>query len=140
MNDVSIALKISGFDFDPKEISKIVHLTPNSTHIKGETFFIGPPKNRIPKIRETNYWEYRVNIVNNEVWIKEIVDQFIVEVIQEKKDEWNKIIRFVDMELYIRVQYDSLEGLDSYYFENKTLKLLNDLNISIDIDQYGFRI
>jgi hypothetical protein len=138
MNNITLALKVSDFKFDPKEITDLVGLTPFRFFLEGEDYFIGPPHNRIPKIRESNYWEYRIHISNNNVWTKTVIDSFVKEVIEEKRTGWLKIKNDISIELYIGVQYHSLDELDSYHFDQGCIKLLSDLSMEIDVDQGAF--
>jgi hypothetical protein len=138
MNNISLALKISDFSFDNEYINNLLGLLPTDTHEKNQEFFIGPPHNRTKKVYESNYWEYRVYIKNNAVWIKTVIDQFAREVILSKKPAIEKMKNSCQMELYIGMHFNNEDGLDSFHFDANLLAILGELNIDIDIDQYLF--
>lgn len=136
MNNITLALKISEFEFAPNMVSDIVGIVASNVFLKGESYLVGPSENSIVKTRSTNYWEYRVHISNNSIWVKTIIDKFIMEVLDVKKDLWSKIKDDIDMELYIGIGFHSDDELDNYHFDRKVINLLSDLKVEIDIDQH----
>jgi hypothetical protein len=136
MNNISIALKVFEFNFKHEYIDELLGLAPTDIHIQGEDYFIGPPHNQLKKTYEYNYWEYRIFIENNSVWVKTIIDQFVEEVIFKKEKAIEKIKNDCGMELYVGINFSVKEGLDSFHFDLPILRLLANLNIEIDIDQY----
>jgi len=135
MNNVSIALKLSDFELDPSYISNLLMLTPTDDKEKGQEFYIGPPNNRLKKVYESNYWEYRIHIKNNHLWLKVLIDQFVKEIILERKSLLLMIKDKCCLELYVGVEFSGNDSLDSYHFDLDTLRLFSELSIEIDIDQ-----
>jgi hypothetical protein len=135
MSELTVALKITDFEFEPSSLNEMLQLTPTGFHLKGEEYFIGSPERRLKKAYENNYWEYRISIRENTVWVTTIFNQFVKEVIEGKKELLERIKNDCLMELYIGLGYAKEERLESFHFNIEVLKLLSQLNIEIDIDQ-----
>jgi hypothetical protein len=134
MNNISLALKVFEFEFGLNYIQEVTGIIPTATYSKGTTYFVGPEHNRISKQYEDNYWEYRVHIHNNSAWIQKVIDQFVKEVLLERKESWMQINELCKKELYIGVRY--YQELDNFHFNNEFLALCEALKVEIDIDQY----
>ena len=135
MNNLTLALKISDFEFDHDYLNKIFKMNASAIHSKGQFYYTGPAHNQIQKSYESNYWEYRAHIMNNSVWIKTVVDKFVEEFILNNRDTIMKIKNDCKIELYVGINYRKDEDLDSFHFDLPLIKLFADLNIEIDIDQ-----
>ena len=134
MNNISLALKVFEFEFGLNYIQEVTGIMPTVTYSKGATYFIGPEHNRISKQYDDNYWEYRVHIHNNSAWIQNVIDQFVKEVLLERKESWMQINEICKKELYIGVRY--YQELDNFHFNNEFIALFDTLKVEIDIDQY----
>jgi Domain of unknown function (DUF4279) len=135
MNNISIVIKASHFKYSPDHITGILGLTPSSIHLAGEEYLIGPLHNQLVREYEYNYWEYRVEIVHNDVWVMTLLSKFILEVILPRKDKFEEIKGECSFELYVNVLYDNNVELESFHFDMDMLTLLTALNFEIDIDQ-----
>ncbi len=71
---------------------------------------------------------------NNSVWIKEVIDKFLDEVLFRNEENFIKLKNKCDFELYIGIWFYG--SLDSYHFDTKSLSFLANNNIELDIDQY----
>ena len=136
MNNLSIALKICDFKFDHEFLTNLLGIVPTDIHKEGFEYEYGSPLNKIIKKYESNYWEYRIHVKRNSVWIKTIIDKFVEEVIFNKIKAFESIKNLSYVELYIGVYFDTSSGLDSFHFDHQLIKLFSELNIEIDIDQY----
>jgi hypothetical protein len=105
--------------------------------MKGEEFYVGPANNRLKKIYETNYWEYRVHIKENAVWVTTIIKQFVKEYIESKVEALDTIKNKCGLELYVGLLYSKDDRLESFHLDIDLVKLFSRLNIEIDIDQHS---
>lgn len=140
MNDVTIAIKVSNFSFTHDYLTQLLALNPSKIHKKNDSYFSGPPNNKKEKKYEYDYWEYRLHIKSNDVWLKIIIDKFIEDIISPRREAFGIIKEKCELEIYIGVYYRdiSVGGLDSFSFESSILSLLGQLNIALEIDQYSF--
>jgi hypothetical protein len=135
MNALTLVLKVTDFTFDLEYIERLTGIKPSKAVSKGMTYIVGPMHRQQERKYDTNYWEYRIHIANNTVWIKTIVDEFVTEILASKIQCWEKIKDDCMMELYIGVHYK--DKLDSFHFDRETISLFSRINLEIDIDQYG---
>jgi len=89
-NDNRIYLRFRDFDSHPDEVSSRLNLKPSKTGIKGQSYFIGPPHNKIEKKWQWNYWEYTFRKVSNQ-FINEILTEFFALIVLPKKDKIKQI-------------------------------------------------
>lgn len=133
MNDISVVIKIVDFDLSFQRISEILNLEPTKTCKKGDKYFVDSSKT-VEKIYQTNYWEHRLNIKSNTVWVKEVIDTFCKEKLYPKDNDLVALHGKCRMELSISIWY--YNSYDSFHFDLELLNFLAKHQIEIDIDQY----
>ena len=138
MSVLTIALKITDFEFDQTMISEWLGLKPTAYYVKGDEYYVGPTSNRQRKIYEVNYWEYRISVKENSVWVMTILKQFVKEFVESKIEALETIKDKCQFEVYVGILYNKEERLDSFHFDLDLLKLFSRLNIELDIDQQVF--
>lgn len=133
-NQNHISFGLFGFDIAPNEISEELGLTPKSIGIKDEIYFIGPPDKRIEKVLNENHWKYEWKLNTNE-FIGDIVDRFVKEIIEPRKDPLKKLTRNSYLEFQI-VQYYYDGCNPGIHINKENVTILAELGASIDIDIY----
>jgi|SRR5687768_7602373 len=130
MNDITIAIKIFDFKFEHDYISNLFGLSPKIFHRKGDSYEMGS----VIKVHDSNYWDYRIHIKKNNIWIKEIIDRFVQENMLDKENVFENLKGRCTMELYISVWF--YDNPDNFHFDSKLLSFFSKYEIDIDIDQY----
>jgi hypothetical protein len=133
VNQCHIILGIIEFDFSPEVISKELKLEPYSTGIKGEEYFAGDNK-QIRRIRECNYWEYEWKLLTNE-FIGDIIERFINEIILPRVEVLKNLS--INSEIIFTIVQYYYDGYNpGIFISSKHLKILSEINSSVDIDLY----
>jgi hypothetical protein len=135
-NEISIAIKISEFDLDIKEISKILNLMPTHSHYKDDFYNVKTSIGEQKKKYEYNYWEYRLEFKSDD-WPQILVNKFINEIVDTRKDILQKISKRSRIEFFIGINYYQ-EANPSFHFEIQTINLFSYIGFELDIDLYQF--
>lgn len=133
-NQNHVSLSLFDFDMDPNEITEELHLSPNSTGVKGERYTIGPQNNCIEKIRDYSHWQYEWKLHTNE-FIGDIIDRFIKEIIVPRIDKLVRLANSSSIQFQI-VQYYYDGCNPGICIEKENMKILAEIGASIDIDIY----
>lgn len=128
------SLKLSEFTCPPEELSLKLGLKPTKTATKGQIYYVGPKGNRIEKVWEYNYWEYRVT-KRDDTWISDQFDEFLDNIIIPIKDTLKSVLLTCDGELSI-VQYAYNSCNPSLHFDRDKIKIISDIGAHLDIDIY----
>ncbi|PSR52106.1 hypothetical protein AHMF7605_00505 [Adhaeribacter arboris] len=130
-----VSLKFFDFDCPPDELTKELGLEPTRTALKGQEYYIGPENKRVKKTWKWNFWEHQITIVEKDVWIGDLIDNYIDKVFQPRQENIKKITSKCRSEFSI-VQY-LYDGCNpGLHFKNNRLKIIADIGAEIDIDIY----
>ncbi len=127
-------LKISEFSCSPDELSSKLGLIPTKTGTKGQIYFIGPEKNKIQKVWDYNYWEYRIEKSDN-TWISDQLDEFIKVVIIPIKDTLKGLSSECEIEISL-IQYSHISVNPGLHFDKTIIKTISEIDADLDIDIY----
>jgi hypothetical protein len=128
-----LSLGIYGFNEDPLFITEFLNLQPNSHGKKGEEYFIGKNKD-IKKIVDENYWTYKWEQESND-FIGDFIEKFIDEIILQKFYKFKELSKKCEIQFQI-VQYYYTGWNPGVHIDKKKLKVLSEIEASIDIDIY----
>ncbi len=134
MNNISIAIKLSHFFVSLDILSEKMGLQPTHSHLKDETYSIKTHKGIVSKTYAYNYWEYRLEF-NTDEWVQDLVDKFINDILQPRKDVLMETSLDGQLELFVGVHYRD-EANPSFHFDVISLKFLTEINAELDIDMY----
>ena len=134
-NKLVVSLKIFDFNYQPERLTEKLRLEPSNTFLKGDTYFLGQIK--IPKVSNYNYWEYSLNFtVDKNLWIQNVVDQFIKEIIRPRTDLLIELSYESNLELY--VAHNSHDDYHpSLHFKKEDISLLGKIGLELDLDLWN---
>ncbi len=133
-NQNHVKLLIYNFDYHPSQISEKLTIQPHSIGVKGESYKTGPPRNRMKKIHEYNYWEHEWKVYTND-FIGDMVYKYVDDVIRPNISSLKEIAADSDIQLgVIQYYYDGCNP--GFHFDKNIVQILSDLGASIDIDLY----
>ena len=133
-NQNHVKLLIYNFDYHPNQISERLTAEPHSIGVKGESYEIGPPHNRITKTHEYNYWEHEFKLLTNE-FIGDIIEKYVDDFIMPNISYFKELAVDGDIQfIVIQYYYDGCNP--GFHFDKRVVKILSDLGASIDIDLY----
>lgn len=134
MNNFSIALKISNFEFDVNHLNNLMKIDPTEFHYKGESYALKGPTGPVLKNYKDNYWEFRREYESDD-WVQKYVDTFIKEIIAPRIEMLKNISTQAALELFIGVNYlgDVNPG---FHFQANDLTVLAYAGLDIDMDLY----
>ena len=133
VNEVHIYLMFYDFDFQPKEISKLLNLEPTMSGIEGEEYYLSSKRKSVYK---SNRWEFRRDYEIGKKWVQEFIDDFIVEIIEPREKEIRDIMSKGDGEFSV-VPYFYSEANPGFFFEKKTIKILSEASLPLNLDIYS---
>ena len=121
------------FDYHPDIISSKLDLKPLKIGVKGEKYFVGHKK-QVTKTHEYNFWTFEHKNVLNQ-YIGDFIGKFIDEIIISRLDTIKNISQDGKVQLRI-VQYFYNGCNPGIYLKREYIKILSEINCSIDIDLY----
>ncbi|HBW36732.1 DUF4279 domain-containing protein [Desulfosporosinus sp. BICA1-9] len=128
---VNVELVISGDEFDPSTISRILNLMPTQKWKKGDLV-----KNRYVR-RNDSTWSIGIGHQESSDIREQITN--LLKVIGGKENELFRLQKQYEVEILILVTinvYDSLKPVIS--FNHDILTFANAINATIDVDMYNF--
>jgi hypothetical protein len=136
MNEISIAIKISRFDFETELLSMSLSLTPSRSHYKGETYTLDTSNGQVTKQYAYYYWEYRIEYKTEE-WEQSLINKFIDDIVTDRREELKKIKKNASLEFFIGINYYNVVN-PGFHFDARRLALLADIGFELDFDLYNF--
>jgi hypothetical protein len=133
-NQNHLKLVIYGFDYQPNLISEKLMIEPHSVGIKGESYEIGSPQNRIKKTHEYSYWEHEWKVYTND-FVGDIVEKYVDDFVRPNMASLIELSEDSDLQFTV-VQYYYDGCNPGFHFDKRVVKILSDLGASIDIDLY----
>lgn len=133
MSKIKVEFLITGDEFDPNEITKLINIEPIEAYYKNEVFYGGPDKN-IPMNRKETSWGIETQYVESidvQTEIRKLYD-----ILKNKKSElisilgrYNVKYKFVIV-IYFRNE-NPIIGID-----REIVKFASDINAEFDFDTY----
>jgi hypothetical protein len=131
-NELIVELRVMGFDCHPSEITKLLKLQPTSTWIKGE---LVSKSGRGIKKNEENGWALRADWKSTEqpIDFSDLFDDLSKRVFPVKE-------RFAELSKESSIQVACCayirEYAPAFTLDEPTIRLLADINASVDFDIY----
>jgi hypothetical protein len=128
---LKIDFRIIGDDFNPKEVTEMIQIKPDSMWKKGEKYY----KGKIECERSYSDWlitsEYRESLDVDEL-MKEIIQR-----IQDKKVMIKECKRKFELDYVFEVIVHIEDAqTPSLFFDSSIIKFINEIEAEIDVDLY----
>ncbi len=133
INQNHIIIGFFEFDFSPDQFTTEMGLEPLNKGVKGEKYFVGS-KMDIEKVHEYNMWTHELKTYSNDS-IGDFIAKYIDEIIKPRIDTIKRLTEKCNVQLRI-VQYYYDGCNPGIYLKPEHIKILADINSSIDIDIY----
>jgi hypothetical protein len=130
-NQNHLILWFLNFDFPHEEITSKLDLQPTRIAIKGQAQVAA---NGVTKISRHTFWEYEWKYESNE-FIGDVAERFVDQIIKSRTEQIEALSAKTYAEFKIaQYYYDGFTP--GYHFTAKTLQILSEANLEMDIDIY----